>query len=257
MKMYKIVANWKMYLTVRESRDLAAKLASWWEKQPCEQAQLVLFPSNLALADVRGQVMHTTIKLGSQELSLSPKLGAFTGQAAAQQVKEIGATHVLLGHSEQRQFWHISDAMVRQQMETAIGQKLHAILCVGETAEERAARRTDSVIVSQLHGALEGLQIPDGSLTIAYEPRWAIGTGKPVDPGEAGRVHQLISHTLREFTEAEVPVLYGGSVDAENALSFLQQPEVHGLLIGSASTKPDSLHALIQLIHSNVCQPGL
>lgn len=239
-----------MYLSIRQSRELAARLAGWWKEQPCRDVEMIVCPGVLALADVRAQLGDAPVRLGVQELSLSATLGAFTGQIAAEQAVEAGASYALLGHSEMRRFYHVTDAMVRQQVQTAFAHKIHPIICVGESEQERAAGRTDSVIVSQIHAVFQGLSLGKQSFSIAYEPLWAIGTGKPVQPQEASRVHKLIAHTMQEFTTQDVPVLYGGSVDSVNAKDFLRQPAVNGLLIGSASTKVDSLHALVTWLQS-------
>ena len=113
--MIKIIANWKMYLTIRQSRELAAQVNAWWQKAKCTNVELVLCPSDVALRDVADQMSGSNIKLGAQQVSLSQSLGAFTGQTSARQLREAGVSHVLLGHSEQRQFFHVTDAMVRQQ----------------------------------------------------------------------------------------------------------------------------------------------
>lgn len=247
-----------MYLTVRQSRELAAQVKQWWEQAKCTNVELVLCPSDVAMRDVADHLSGSTVKLGSQNLSLSPALGAFTGQTSAQQLQEAGASHVLLGHSELRQFFHVTDLMVRQQVQVAAKQRLHPVICVGETLAEREHGRTDSVVVSQLHAILEDVTWPSSGLSVAYEPRWAIGTQKPVDPKEAGRVLDLIKHTLREFfgelRAQDASVLYGGSVDAGNARDFLEQETVSGLLIGSASTKPEILRRIVEQLQADYCK---
>lgn len=259
--MYKIIANWKMYLSIRDSRELAAKLVKWWKETPCVNVDVVLCPSDIAMRDVADQVLTSGIKLGGQSLSLSAGLGAFTGQSAAQQLQEAGAEYVILGHSEQRRFLGVTDRMVRQQVQVAMQHRLHPIVCVGETEEERKSGRADAVVVSQLHAIFEQLSWPTTGLSVAYEPVWAIGTGKPVDPKEAQRMHVLIKHTLQEFFGSmraqDTSVLYGGSVNPDNMGSFLQEKAVSGLLVGSASTNPDTLHALITGIQNDFCKRPL
>jgi triosephosphate isomerase len=256
--MIKIIANWKMYLTIRQSRELAAQVKQWWQEAKCPNVELVICPSDVAMRDVADHLSGSTVQLGAQHLSLSPTLGAFTGQSSAQQLREAGASHVLLGHSELRQFFHVTDSMIRQQVAVAAKQRLHPVICVGETLAEREHGRTDSVVVSQLHAVLEGVTWPSNGLSVAYEPRWAIGTQKPVDPKEAGRVLDLIKHTLREFfgdlRAQDASVLYGGSVDEKNAKDFLAQETVSGLLIGSASTKPEVLHCIVEQLQADYCK---
>lgn len=254
--MFKVVANWKMYLTIEESKLLAARLVKMWEKQECNNVELVICPSDLALSDVSAQVEGSPIKLGIQDLSLSPALGAFTGQTAPQQLKETLARHVILGHSERRKFYGVTDAMVEQQLHVALEHKLIPIVCVGETQAERDNKRTDQIITSQLHSIFEHTELPDYPFYIAYEPRWAIGTGIPVDPKEAERVHDLIRHTMIEFHKDAnklLHVLYGGSVDSSNILGFLDQPSVDGALIGGASSKLEKLREIVKVLQKNVC----
>jgi len=254
--MYKIIANWKMYLTIAESRNLSAHLAKWWKKDDCSHAELVLLPSTLAVHDVQQQLANSGIQLGIQEIAMSHQQGAFTGQNAAQQVKELGLTYCLVGHSEMRQFYALADKQVHQQVQVALSEKLIPIICIGETQEERDHGRTDQVITSQLHTIFSEIDLQDRQVLIAYEPRWAIGSGKPVDPQEAERVHNLIRHTMKEFVQSEkgmIQILYGGSVNAENIKDFLDQPNVDGALIGSASAKLDSLKELVETLKSDVC----
>ncbi len=254
--MYKIIANWKMYLTIEESRNLSAHLAKWWKKDDCSHAELIVLPSTLAIHDVHQQLTNSGIQLGVQEIAMSHQLGAFTGQNPVQHLKELGLNYCLIGHSEMRQFYAITDKQVRQQVQVALSEKLIPIICIGETKEERDKGRTDQIITTQLHTIFDDLDIKDAQVIIAYEPRWAIGSGNPVDPTEAERVHDLIRHTMSEFVEKEssmVEVLYGGSVNAENIKSFLDQPNVDGALIGSASAKLETLQELVETLKSDVC----
>lgn len=239
-----------MYLSVRQSRELAAQVAKWWKGAPCRDVELIICPSTLAMTDVRAQLDDTAVKLGVQDLSLSKNLGAFTGQVAAQQAVESGISYAILGHSEMRRFYHVTNAMISQQVQVALHHKLHPVICVGESEQERAGGRTDAAIVGQLHGIFEGLPPAQHPFSIAYEPLWAIGSGKAVDPVEVNRVHHLIKHTMQEFTSKQVDVLYGGSVDADNAKDFLRQTGVQGLVVGSASTKLESFHALIEWVQT-------
>ncbi len=259
--MYKIIANWKMYLTIRQSRELAAQMVAWWKETPCINVDLVICPSDIAMRDVADQVGNSAIKLGAQTVSLSPTLGAFTGQTPAQQLREAGCDYVLIGHSEQRRFYGVTDAMARQQIQTAIQHRLHPVLCIGETEAERKAHRTDATVLGQLQGALQGLAWPTTGLSIAYEPVWAIGTGNAVDPKEAQRVHLLIKHALQDIfgdmRAADTSVLYGGSVNPDNFESFLQEKAVSGLLVGSASTKAESLQTMVKRIQTDYCQVTL
>lgn len=255
--MSKIIANWKMYLTIEESRHLAAKLAEWWKTGDCVGVDFVVCPSALAVQDVASYLLGAGIQLGSQSVSLSNSLGAFTGQIAAQQIKELGMTHVLIGHSEMRQFYGVTDIQAAQSMQVALANGLTPVICIGETADERQAGLTDHVIISQLHTIFAQVPQDPCPIAIAYEPRWAIGSGKPVEPKEAERVHNLIRHTLKEFFQEDqmeyLQVLYGGSVTSDNVQQFLRQPNVDGALVGSASAKLETLQSLIQTIKQTIC----
>lgn len=255
--MYRIIANWKMYLTIRQSRELAAVMAQWWKQQPCPNVELVICPEAVALRDVTDQLHGVSIKTGAQSLALSGTLGAFTGQASAQQLREANCEYVLLGHSEQRQFFHVTDAMIRQQLQTAMQHRLHPVVCVGENALERKHGRADSVVLGQLEAIVKGLSWPATGLSIAYEPVWAIGTGNAVDPKEAQRMHLLIKHALQDLFGSmraqDTAVLYGGSVNPKNYKDFLQEKAVSGLLIGSTSTKPAELQAILSGLQQYFC----
>lgn len=254
--MYKIIANWKMYLTIEESRNLAAKLVKMWKKKECQSVELVICPSLLALHDVARQIDGSPVKLGVQDISLSPDLGAFTGQLAAQQLLETSASHVIIGHSERRKFFGVTDEMVAQQFKTVVRHKFVPVVCIGETQTERDEGRADQVIVSQLHAIFDNAELPDYPFFIAYEPRWAIGSGRPVESEEAERVHDLIRHTMIEFhseVNEKLHVLYGGSVNAENITEFLNQPSVDGALIGGASAQLEKLKAIVEELQKNVC----
>lgn len=256
MFMYKIIANWKMYLTIEQSRNLAAKVVKWWQEKECGNIELVLCPSQLALHDVARQTLDSPVGLGVQDTSLSPDLGAFTGQTAAQHLIESGADYAIIGHSEMREFYGVTDQMIAQQLRSLIKHKLIPVVCVGETKEERESGRADQVIASQLQVIFQNITLPDYDFYIAYEPRWAIGTGKPVVPKESERVHNLIRHTMIEFDKAandRLHVLYGGSVDASNILNFLGQNSVEGALIGGASADLEKFREIVKVLQKNLC----
>jgi triosephosphate isomerase len=254
--MYKIVANWKMYLSIQASRELAMQISNWWQNNPCPNIELIISPSALAIHDVRPSLERASIAIASQELAFSTQAGAFTGQIGADQLLESGVSHAIIGHSEMREFFSLSDAMINQQVGNALKHDLVPIICVGETREERLVGRTDQVLVAQLEAALSGHEFAQKQCLIAYEPRWAIGTGKPVDPDEAERVHQLILHTVSPFflgREQGAQVLYGGSVDASNVLDFLKRPSVAGALVGSASVKMKEFQTLLKTLEQSFC----
>jgi triosephosphate isomerase (TIM) len=247
--MYKIIANWKMYLDIQESRNLAAQVASWWDKTAQSGGEFIICPSTLALHDVRQQLDGTPISLGAQDLSLSPVMGAFTGQIPGQHLHELDIKYAIVGHSEMRKFYGVTDEMVSNQVAVALAHNITPIICIGETKEERDEGRTDQVVLTQIKDIMGSLKVHDHEICIAYEPRWAIGTGRAVESAEAQRVHQQILRIIKEHTHQDVSrihILYGGSVDASNIADFLTEPSIDGVLIGSASANTEKLSALIQ-----------
>ena len=249
-----------MYLSIQDSRNLAAEVVSWWEKQDCPDVELVLHPSHLALIDVGSQIKGSNISLGAQDLALSSEFGAFTGQTAGQHLVEVGCTHAIIGHSEMRTFYGETDEKVKQKLEVAKNSNIHAIVCVGETAKEREANHAEQTITAQLQTIFTGSDVGIKQFSIAYEPRWAISSvsgGRSITPEEAARMHLVIKHSMREFFSedelSELSILYGGSVNEDNVLDFLKEPEVKGALIGSASAKSDHLQKIVDLIQKNIC----
>lgn len=247
--MYKIIANWKMYLDIQSSRNLAAQVATWWDYTAQTGGELVICPSVLALHDVRQQVDGTKIKLGIQGLSMSPVLGAFTGQIPGEHFSELGIPYAIIGHSEMRSLQGVTDQDVSNQVAVALKHDITPIICIGETLEERNQGQTEQVVTTQIKTILSSLEIHDHEICIAYEPRWAIGTGKAVDPVDAEHVHKQIFWAIKEYTKQDISrvhILYGGSVNADNLASFLQEPSVDGVLIGSASADPDKFKSVIE-----------
>lgn len=220
-----IVANYKMHLGVRESVALARgvlRTLRGGEVMP----EIVVCPSYTALAEVRKIVARSHVQLGAQNVA-AERAGAFTGEISAQQLVDVGCTHVIVGHSERRRMGE-SDADVNKKILLALDAGLTPILCVGEKAE------------TQVRAALQGVSVSrKGVLCIAYEPEWAIGTGKSPAVTEVVEMHRRILATAVEMhvPAAQVQVLYGGSVDGENAYALLREPEVQGVLVGGASVK--------------------
>ncbi|RME88955.1 MAG: triose-phosphate isomerase [Candidatus Hydrogenedentota bacterium] len=232
-----IAANWKMQLTEAESKHLATFLKENY--QPSADLEVLLFPSFLHIASVRDIIAGSGIYLGGQNLSFAEK-GAYTGEVAAFQLADIGCTHVLVGHSERRHYFHEDYETVNQKVKAAISSHLKVVLCIGESADERKAGVTEMVIVDQLESAFSGIDHDKlASMVIAYEPIWAIGTGKPPKPEDAAHVHQIVRKTIRRLYAPEIAdnirILYGGSIDAKNIKAFMAQEEVDGVLVGGAS----------------------
>lgn len=235
-----IIGNWKMNLGVRESVALArASLLLLRGKK--NAPQMVICPSTIALSEVRKVIARSGCGLGAQNMSQEEQ-GAFTGETSARMLFEVGATHVIIGHSERRQLFEETDEMVNVKLLKALEHNLIPIVCVGETQEERAAGRVKKVILHQMSTAFKNVRPKfSETLFVAYEPVWAIGTGETPTAQEIVEVHAHIRTILGELfptaPSTAFAILYGGSVTGENAYGFLREKEIDGLLVGSASIK--------------------
>jgi len=245
-----IAGNWKMNKTRPEARTLAEALVAGL-KETTDRPGVVVFPSFTSLETVLSATAGSACRVGAQNMDYRDA-GAFTGEISPPMLTEQGVTHVLIGHSERRQFFAETNATVNLKLKAALKHKLVPIVCVGETVDEREAHLTDSVISRQVAAALNDLDAVDlGSLVIAYEPVWAIGTGKVCEAEEAQRVAKLIRGTVnnlyhkRDFAD-RIPILYGGSVTPANIADQLAQGDVDGALVGGASLKPDDFLSIIQ-----------
>ena len=206
-----------------------------------KKAEIVLAPSALYLCAVKS-VAGGNIKLAAQNCVV--KSGAFTGEVSAEQVKDIGLDYVILGHSERRAIYKESDAVIRQKVEAALKHNLTVIFCIGETLAEREAGSTQKVCAAQLAAGLRGLPASAfDKIVIAYEPVWAIGTGKVASPEQAEEMCKYSRTYLASFAghpvAEKVRIIYGGSVNAKNAKALWAQPSIDGFLVGGASTKPE------------------
>jgi len=211
-----------------------------------------VFPPFVYLAQVADALAGTGIVVGAQNCHPADK-GAFTGEVAARMVKDVGATHVIVGHSERRHVFGETDADVKERLDAALALGLDVILCVGETIDERQAERTEEVVFRQLDAGLAGL---DGEtvatrVTVAYEPVWAIGTGLTATPDQAQDVHAAVrarvAGTCGDDVAARVIIQYGGSVKPDNVAELIGQADVDGALVGGASLQPTSFQALARL----------
>lgn len=237
---YYLFANWKMYLDYNESNILANALAGEVKKFS-EHIKMAIFPSALSLYPVAQVLNDVGVGVGAQNSYWVDK-GGYTGEVSALMYKDAGCEYVLVGHSERRHQFGETNHDVRAKMEAILAAGLTPILCVGETAAEREALKTEEVVEIQLRAALEKLDIPaDKELIIAYEPVWAIGTGAACDPIEAGRMHSVIKKMVGGLTtKKDLVILYGGSVRPENVAEYLKRDDVNGVLVGGASAKLDS-----------------
>ena len=212
---------------------------------------VILFPSAIAFAAAKSAAAERPdILLGVQNIHSAEK-GAFTGETSAAMAQDAGARFVLVGHSERRHVFGETDAQTAEKVERAVAQGLVPVLCVGEKIEEREAGQTDAVVLRQLRAALGALATGDAgalaSLVVAYEPVWAIGTGRTATPQDASAAHAAIRAELRSLGgpgSDAIPILYGGSVTAANASALLAAPGVDGLLVGGASLDPESWAAI-------------
>lgn len=241
-----IVGNWKMNLDRRSCEELARQLL---EQFPANSAvELGICPPAVYLPCVESIIRGSHIGLGAQNMYHEPS-GAFTGEQSGPMLRDIGCKFVILGHSERRQFFGETDASVHRKILAALENELIPIVCVGETLEEREAGRTAQIIDSQVRGCLEQLTPEQaGGLVLAYEPVWAIGTGKTATPAQAEEVHQQIRELLCQLFGDNVGnairIQYGGSVKADNAEELLSQPNIDGALVGGASLQAESFAAI-------------
>jgi triosephosphate isomerase (TIM) len=240
-----ICGNWKMHKTSAEAVQLVREL----REKVKTGAQVAVAPPFTALAAVKQALQGSAIQLFAQNCH-QEKQGAFTGEVSAPMLAEIGCDGVILGHSERRQYFGETDEIVNRKLGAALEAKLHPIVCVGETLEDRDSNRTWEVVSRQVRGVLAGLGADAiGRCTIAYEPVWAIGTGKTATAAQAEEVHGQIRGLLRELAgpqvAAAVRIQYGGSCKPENAGDLLGQPDIDGALVGGSSLKADDFARII------------
>jgi triosephosphate isomerase len=243
-----IAGNWKMNKTVAEAIDLVQGLKR--ELSAVKEIDIVVCPPYTALSEVSKEILDSNIRLGAQNMS-EHNAGAYTGEIAAGMLKEFSVRYVILGHSERRQFQKESDELIAKKAAAAHAASLKPIVCVGELLEEREAGRTEKVIGAQLQGSLAGLSKQQMEETIvAYEPVWAIGTGKTASPAQAQEVHKFIRKRIEklfdETVARRVRIQYGGSVKASNARELMGQPDVDGALVGGASLEIRSFSDIIK-----------
>jgi triosephosphate isomerase len=241
-----VCGNWKMHKTSAEAVALVRELR---EKTTGAAAQIAVAPPFTALAAVKQALAGSAIELFGQNCHFE-KQGAFTGEVSPPMLKDVGCDGVILGHSERRQYFGETDDLVAKKLRSALGDGLHAIVCVGETLQEREAGRTWEVISRQIRGALGRLDAATlQRITLAYEPVWAIGTGRNATSAQAQEVHAQIRGLLRDLggpaVAAAIRIQYGGSVKPDNAAELLSQPDVDGALVGGASLKAVDFSAIV------------
>jgi triosephosphate isomerase len=256
-KKYIIAGNWKMQKTVEESidffKDLDNKIAGNPAYEQDNRVEILVFPPFTSLYSLKD--ISSKIKAGSQNIFYEEK-GAFTGEISPLMLQNI-VTYTLIGHSERRHIFGEADINLNKKIKTALKFGFTPMLCIGETLEEREAGNTFAKISEQIEQDLEGLSRNDISrITLAYEPVWAIGTGKTATPEQAQEVHAYIRALLKEKTDSyeDIPLLYGGSVKPENSYAILSQKDINGVLIGGASLQVDAFFAIISSSYKIVAQ---
>ncbi len=240
-----VAGNWKMYKTVAEAVDYARRLKSSGSPAGVE---LAVCPPFTALLAVGRELAGSQVGLGAQDMHWAEE-GAYTGEVSPLMLKELGCRYVILGHSERRQHFGESDEAVNAKVKAALRHGLVPIVCVGETLAEREAGRAREVVAGQLRGSLAGLAAQEaGNVVVAYEPVWAIGTGRTALPEDAQEMSAFIRALLAEMFGREVAgkvrIQYGGSVKPENAAGILRQPDIDGALVGGASLQVESFLAI-------------
>jgi triosephosphate isomerase len=241
-KKFLIAGNWKMYKNTTQSRAFILELAQTFASGP--GLEVVVFPPFTALAGLRN--LDAKIKIGAQNMFYEEK-GAFTGEISPLMLQEL-VDYVLIGHSERREIFKESDDDVNKKVRAAVQFKLSPVLCVGETLQEREAGKTMAKIKNQLEKAVQGMANYEMSkIAVAYEPIWAIGTGRNATPAQAQEVHHFIKGVWQDLAPGRnLKILYGGSVKPENSLELLAQEDISGVLVGGASLKVDQFSAIIQ-----------
>lgn len=243
-----IAGNWKMNKTVAEALDLAAGLKL--ELANVKEVDIVVCPPHTALSEVSKAILDTNLRLGAQNMS-EHNVGAYTGEIAAVMLKEFSVRYVILGHSERRQYQQESDALIARKALAVHGAALKPIVCIGETLAEREAGQTEQVLAIQVRGSLAGLDKEQMVETVvAYEPVWAIGTGKTASPAQAQEAHAFIRRVLAgmfdETVARKVRIQYGGSVKPANARELMSLPDVDGALVGGAALEARSFTDIIK-----------
>lgn len=244
-----IAANWKMNKTANEAADFIRQFRS--QIRPEWESSVLICPPFTALDRASTLLERSTIHLGAQNMS-AEKSGAFTGEIAADMLREFYVSHVILGHSERRNLFFESDDTIARKIRTALDNRLTPILCIGETLQDRDSGRAESVLERQIHASLEGIGTHDmAKVIIAYEPIWAIGTGQTASASDAQKTHAAIRRTIASRHGAAVAdkilILYGGSLNPNNAKDLLVQEDIDGGLVGGAALNANSFAELVSL----------
>ena len=242
-----IAGNWKMYKTIKDGQELAVALKR--ELYKIDNVDIVICPAYTLLAYLADDLEDSNIVIGAQDIYWQPE-GAFTGEVSGPMLKDAGCQYVIVGHSERRQFFGDTNETVNKKIKACLEYGLTPIICVGENLRERESLDTFKVIQNHIQGSLAEISAQDIIKTvIAYEPVWAIGTGKTATADQAQEVHKYIRDLLRkmygEEAASSIRIQYGGSVKPENITELVSKPDVDGALVGGASLKADSFSAIV------------
>jgi triosephosphate isomerase (TIM) len=243
-----IAGNWKMYKTTSESVEFVRAFKPLVIAST--HCDIVLAPPFTSIRPVADRLEGSNIGVASQNVATEIEFGAFTGEVSARMVKDAGASYAIIGHSERRQYFNETDETVNKKIRAALQSDLLPIVCVGERLEERDANRAEEVVGAQLAGGMRNLTASDASRIItAYEPVWAIGTGRTATPETAEQMHAFIRSRVREMfgdtVAEEMRILYGGSVKPDNIASLMDETDIDGALVGGASLDPGSFAKIV------------
>jgi triosephosphate isomerase (TIM) len=248
MRKLLIAGNWKMYKTPAEAQSFLHTFLPL--VKDVNQREILICPPAVDLATALHSAKGSAVMVGAQNMHFAEE-GAFTGEISASMLLALGVTHVILGHSERRQYFGETDEDVNKKLITALKHHLVPIVCIGEHEQQREGGMTQEVVCQQISRAIHGIDAAKlHRMVIAYEPIWAIGTGKTATPGAAGEAHLVIRSEVGRLVGRriadEMRILYGGSVKPENAEALLNQPEIDGALVGGASLDPHSFAAIVK-----------
>jgi triosephosphate isomerase len=248
MRMPIMAGNWKMYKTAREAIDFVARLHK--ELGARDETEAVVAPSFVALAPVAERLKGTKIAVAAQDCFWEEQ-GAYTGEVSVPMLRDAGCRYVIIGHSERRAYFGESDATVNKKVKAVLAHGLRPIICVGESLEQREQGNTFAVVERQVKEGLKGLgEAAIQALVVAYEPVWAIGTGKTASPGQAQEVHAFIRKILSDIFGTEgagvIRIQYGGSVKPDNVDELMAQPDIDGALVGGASLEVESFARIVR-----------
>lgn len=238
-----IAGNWKMNKDPAESRTLVQEAMK--SIGDVKDRIIIIIPPFTSLSSVNELIRNTRFKLGGQNMHWE-RSGAYTGEISGLFLKALGCEYVVLGHSERRHVMGETDETINKKLKVALEIGLIPIFCVGETENERESGKTEDVIQRQISGGLKGIENEAHKVIFAYEPVWAIGTGKTATPEQAVEVHSFIRGMLRKPST----ILYGGSVKPDNIDALMKQDEIQGVLVGGASLKPESFARIVKFTHS-------